>query len=269
LILNTLGDIYISTEYLKTKDAFLYAFRHEFQHLIQSIINFPVEDNKFKDSLINKNPNSSHQDRVTEYDARFTEFAYSIRDENWDYLFDDVLGVFSYGGGSEKLNLHFSYYAEYLKDYNKQQIYTKLYQLGVTNKNIVNFKIEFKNRLSDFLNSDRRDIRDLNFIKKIINRLIINLASKMIKYIPRLPVQFKFFIFFDLFIEGEPLNKLCKNFDIDPYSFLDDYNQRKFLTMYGIFKNTNVDIKKQLPDKINPDFITMKLKKDKYWKNLI
>jgi hypothetical protein len=198
-----------------------------------------------------------------EYDARFTEFAYSIRDENWDYLFDDDWGIFSYNK-----KLHFSFFVEYLKEYNKQQIFTKLSQLGATNQNIVNFKKEFKDRLFEFLNDGNENVDGdtsiFNF-KVVIKKIIL----KIKKFISPSPKDLKFSILFDLFIDGEPMNKFCKIFGIDPYYFLNDYLKDKFLEVYRLLTNLDDVTKNTLPTKINPNYLKGKLRKDKYWKDII
>jgi hypothetical protein len=236
--------VYVNIEDLKEKEYFLYRVRHELQHIIQYLIskfeisgyihnkNFMEYGGRTKPNIINNK--KFHQNLEIEYDARFTEFAYSIRDENWKYLFGGEYGIFSY----EKIN--FSNFAEYLKDYNKQQIYTKLYQLGVTNQNIVNFKNELKIRVVDYLNS----------LTSILN-------------------DYKKVILFDLFIEGEPLNVMFKNFNINPYDFLNDNLKDKFLETYDFLIQNNIKRLKLGGSKYDADYLTMKLKKDKYWGNLI
>jgi hypothetical protein len=224
---------------------FLSVFRHELQHTIQDLV-YSFTNDQYIQNILKRSAvkisdgwvNLGHHNKHTEYDARFIEFAYNVRDENWDYLFissNKQTGFFSYNP------LYICYFSEYLKGYNKQQIFTKLYQLGCSNQNIINFKIEFKKRLTEYLNG--------------LNELSI----------PSL----EYSILIDLFVKDEPLHKFCLNFNINPYDFMTDDLKNLFLN-YCEYLNDLPDgqFRQSFPKYTKGNF-QLKIKRDSYWRNLI
>lgn len=195
------GRVEFSEKILKNKNEFVAVLRHEFQHLIQLIFirmlktrytHMIKNDDKNKNTNNNKNDTADidykHEDSPIEYDARLAEFSVFIRERDAENLFNSKEDGFINSYDTMK----YSMYVEYFKDFNKQQFYTKLYQLECTNDDIVWFKKELIKHINDTIKDIKVDTWN--------NREYIDSPNRHIK---------GFII--DLMLRGQPFNKFMKD----------------------------------------------------------